>query len=83
MSANSTPTYKLAKFLLPFLTPLNKNEYTAIDSFHFAEEICKQNSNLYMASQDVGSLFTNIPLDKTIGSLYNDNENIPEEVFRN
>ena len=42
-----------------------------------------------MASLDVDSLFTNIPLDKAfdicIGSLRNDNENtptIPKDVFR-
>ena len=37
-----TPTCKLAKFLLPFLTTLTENEYTVTDSFHFAEEIHKQ-----------------------------------------
>ena len=58
--------YKLAKVLLPFLTPLTQNEYTVTDSFHFAEEICKQGPNLYMASLDVDSLFSNIPLDETI-----------------
>ena len=42
LSAIGTPTYKLAKFLLPFLTPLTQNEYTITDAFHFAEEICKQ-----------------------------------------
>ena len=72
-------TYKLAKFLLPFLTPLTENEHTVTDSFHFAEEIRKQDPNLYMASLDVDSLFANIPLDETIDicidSLYNDNEN--------
>ena len=43
-----------------------------------------------MASLDVDSLFTNIPLDKTINicvdNLYNDNENIPnipKHDFRN
>ena len=84
------PTYKLAKYLLPFLTPLTQNEYTVTDSFHFAEEICKQDPNLYMASLDVDSLFTNIPLDETIDisidSLYKDDENspkIPQDVFRN
>ena len=41
-SAIGTPTYKLAKFLLPFLTPLTENKYIITDSFHFAEEICKQ-----------------------------------------
>ena len=28
LSAISTPIYKLAKFLLPFLTPFTQNEYT-------------------------------------------------------
>ena len=39
LSAIDTPTYKLAKFLLKFLTPSTANEFTVIDSFHFAEEI--------------------------------------------
>ena len=76
--------------ILPFWTPLTQNEYTVTDSFHFAEEICKQDPNLYMASLDVDSLFTNIPLDETINicidSLYKDDENtpkIPKDVFRN
>ena len=45
---------------------------------------------IYTASLDVDSLFTNIPLDETIGicidSLYKDDENtpkIPKDVFRN
>ena len=84
------PTFKLTKFLLPFLTPLTQNEYTVTDSFHFAEEICKQDPNLYMTSLDVDSIFTNIPLDETIDicidSLYKDDENtskILKDVFRN
>ena len=90
LSATDTPTYKPAKFLLPFLTPLFQNEYTVTDSFHFAEEICKQDLNLYMASLDVDSLFSNISLDETIDicidSLYRDDGNtpkIPNHVFRN
>ena len=90
LSAIDTPTYKLAKFLLKFLAPLTANEYTVIDSFHFAEEICQQDSNLHMASLDVYSLFTSIPLDETIdicvGNLYNDKENPPNILkhdFRN
>ena len=89
LSAIGTPTYKLAKYLLPFLTPLTQNEYTVTDSFHFAEEICKQDPNLYMASLDVNSLFTNIPLNETnicIDSLYKNDENspkIPEDVLHN
>ena len=72
------------------MTPLTQNEYAVTGSFHFAEEICKQDTNLYMASLDVDSLSTNIPLDETIDisidSLYKDDENtnkIPKDVFRN
>ena len=90
LSAICTSTYKPAKYLLPFLMPLTQNEYTVTDSFHFAEEICKQDPNLYMASLDVDSLFTNIPLDETIDisidSLYKDDENSPKiskDVFHN
>ena len=66
LSASDTPTYKLAKFLLKFFTPSTANEFTVIDSFHFAEEICQQDSNLHMASLDIDSLFTTIPLEETI-----------------
>ena len=89
-SAIGTPTYKLAKFLLTFLTPSTANEFTVIDSFHFAEEICQQDSNLHMAIMGVDTLFTNIPLEETIdicvGNLFNDNENptnIPKHDFGN
>ena len=72
------------------MTSSTQNEYTVTDSFHFAEEICKQDPNLYMAALDVDSLFTSIPLDETIDisidSLSKDDENtpkIPKDVFRN
>ena len=88
--AIDTPTYKLAKYLLPCLTPLTQNEHTVTKPFHFAEEICKQDPNLYMTSLDVYSLFANIPLEEItdicIDYLYKDDENspeIPEDVFRN
>ena len=66
LSALQTPTYNLAKFLVPILDPLTKNEYTVKDSFHFAEDISEQTPSLSMGSLDVDSLFTNIPLDETI-----------------
>ena len=70
------------KFLLKFLTLSLANEYTAIDSFHFAEEICQQDSNLNMGSIEVDSLIISILLDETIDicvyNLYNDNENPPK-----
>ena len=66
LSALNTPTYKLAKFLVPILKPLTTNEFTVKDSFHFAEEIVDQQHDLFMGSLDVDSLFTNIPLEETI-----------------
>ena len=56
------------------------NEYTIKDSFSFAEELLNYDSNLMMASFDVESLFTNIPLQETIALcvklLFNDKSNI-------
>ena len=71
LSALQTPTYELAKFLVPILNPLTKNEYTVKDSFQFAEEICEQDPTLFMGSLAVDSLFTNITLDETIDSCFN------------
>ena len=42
LSAVGTSTYKLAKFLLQFLSHSPANEYTVTGSFHFVEEICPQ-----------------------------------------
>ena len=66
LSAIGTPTYNLAKFVIPHLAPLTSNKYSVKNSFVFAEEIGKQNTNLFMASLDVESLFTNIPSEETV-----------------
>ena len=66
LSAIGTPTYKLAKFLVPVLSDVTQNEFIIKDSFTFVDEILTQNSDLYMASLDVDALFTNISLDETI-----------------
>ena len=42
------------------------------NSFDFAKEVVNYDHNLYMASLDVESLFTNIPLEKTIKGCVND-----------
>ena len=42
------------------------NEYTLKDSFEFAKDTTNQNSTCFMASLDVDSLLTNVPLDETI-----------------
>ena len=70
-SALQTPTYNLAKFLVPILDTLTKNEYTVKDSFYFAEEICEQDPSLSMDRLDVDSLFTNIPPHETIDICIN------------
>ena len=66
LSVIGTPTYKLAKFLVPMLEPLTTNEYTIKDYFIFAEELQSFDSKLVMASFDIESFFTNIPLQETI-----------------
>ena len=66
LSALQTPTYKLAKYLVPILEPLTTNKYTVKDSFKFATEIVEQDSSNFMGSLDIDSLFTNIPLEETI-----------------
>ena len=62
MSTIGTPTYKLAKCFVPLIV----HQYTIKDSFSFCEELKHFNTNLIIASFDVESLFTNIPLQETI-----------------
>ena len=67
LSACNTPGYGLAKYLVPIISPVTTNSYTVKDSFSFAKEISNFSANgLFMASFDVKSLFTNIPLKETI-----------------
>ena len=48
LSAIGTPSYKLAKFLVPKLSSITFNEFTVKGSFAFAEEIVHQDSKHYM-----------------------------------
>ena len=89
LSAIGTPTYKLAKFLVPILEPLTTNEYTIKDSFTLAEELQGFDSKLVMPSFDIESLFTNIPLQETIDlcveHLFQDRthiDNLSKDSFR-
>ena len=54
------------------------SDYTLKNTFEFSSDIFNQNLNLFMASLDVDSLFTNIPLDETINivieNLFSENE---------
>ena len=47
------PTYKIAKYLLDFISPITKNEYTLKDSFEFVSMIDKQDHNSFMCSFDI------------------------------
>ena len=54
--------------MIPILGPLTYDEFTIKDFFSFAKEITIYDSSLYMASLDVESLFTSIPLNETINN---------------
>jgi len=67
ISSIGTFNYNTAKFLVPIISPLTTNQYTIENSTAFANEITsldlEQPST--MASFDVESLFTNVPLLET------------------
>ena len=65
-SAIGTCNYNLAKSFVPILKQFSINKYAVKDSFSFCKQILDPNPNLFMASFDIQSLFTNIPLDETI-----------------
>ena len=63
MSQIGSPTYKIAKYLLDFIT---KDEYMLKDSSEFVSMIDKQDHNSFMCSFDLDYLFTKVPLEETI-----------------
>ena len=80
ISAIKTPTYSLARFLVPLLEQITTNIYAIKNSFEFAKEIADQYPGPFMASLDVESLFTNIPLEETTNvccdSLFNNHAKV-------
>lgn len=67
-AAYNTPSFSIAKFLVPILSNLTMNEYTLKNSYEFVQQLTELgNADEYvMASFDVQNLFTNIPLHETI-----------------
>ena len=68
ISSYNSYNYNTAKYLATLLKPaVKKGPSNVKDSFEFAK-IIKENRNLsgLMCSLDVSSLYTNVPLDKTI-----------------
>ena len=67
-AAYKTPSYNLAKFLVPHLNHLTTNEFTCSNSYEFVNDIkhLKINNDCILASFDIENLYTNIPLTETI-----------------
>jgi Reverse transcriptase (RNA-dependent DNA polymerase) len=69
LSMIRTSQYEIAKFLDVMLKPLIPKGFGCLDSFEFVDFISKfdiKNNDEIMASFDVVSLFTNVPLKETI-----------------
>ncbi|XP_066941127.1 uncharacterized protein [Macrobrachium rosenbergii] len=66
LSSINASRYKLAKLLVPLLQPLTNNRYTLTNSATF-----KEDPDLFMASFDVESLFTNFPAAEAIDIILN------------
>ena len=71
LSSIKTPSYNMSKFLVPLISYWSKNDYTVNDSLSFVKEIenYKCNNSDIMASFDIKSLYTNIPLIETINII--------------
>ncbi|XP_069992340.1 uncharacterized protein [Penaeus vannamei] len=82
LSALKTFNYSLAKFLVPILKPITTSEYSVHNSFDFAKQMSKISleNHVIMASFDIQSLFTNIPLkeimDICTNRLFENTDNV-------
>ena len=66
-SACGTPTFKLDKCLVSILAPRTVNDYTVQNSHQFADiRKLEAKDGMFMASFDIESLFTNIPVKETV-----------------
>ena len=59
LSAIKTPSYNIAKHLVPILQAITTNKFTIKNSSEFSKEVIKQDPGLFMARLDVDSLSTN------------------------
>ena len=90
VSSIGTFNYNLACFLCDLLSPLVPNDYSCKNTCSFASQIKNANlSKTFIVSYDVTSLFTNTPLQETIGIAinlifnYNPNLNITRKELKN
>ena len=71
LAAYNTAMYNLAKFLIPLIEPCSTNDFTFKNSYQFYDKISSLNlpSNSFMASFDISSLYTNVPVLETINII--------------
>ena len=71
--AYETPSYRLAKFLVPLLQEYTITEYHVENSFEFQKFVLLMNipEAPYLANFDVQSWFANIPLNEIINLTCN------------
>ena len=71
-SSIGTFYYNLTRFICHLLSSLVPNDYSCTDTFSFVSQIKNANlSRKFLVPYDVTSLFTNIPLQKTIDIVIN------------
>ena len=79
-----TPTYQLAKTLNSIITPYMPSKYSLKSTNEFIDLIHSNQNTGILASLDVVSLFTNVPIDTTIDIIlkhvYNNNEKTPPKI---
>ena len=81
VSSIATFNCNLPRFLCDLFSPLVPNDYSCKDTFSFVSQTKNANlSKTFLVSNDVTSLFTNIPIQKTIdiaiNSIFNHNHNL-------
>lgn len=89
ISQTPSVTYKLAKHLNDLLSPYTPSSFSLKSTEEFLDIVKSTRPANTMASMDVESLFTNVPVDETINlichRIYHSNEtplSIPEESLR-
>ena len=87
VSSVNTPQYKLAKFIISDIMHAAKNEYTLENSKDLIDSTSNMNipDSYFMASFDVESLYTDIPLKETIDIIVNsiyDNDDMVRNIHK-
>ena len=82
-AAYSTPAYNISKYLVSYLSPLTKSEYSVDNSYTFVSHLSNVifDNNLFMTSFDVCNLYTNVPLAETINIILDSLFNNPKDTF--